>query len=272
MAETKDVAVRQEAQPPVPLEQRFEMDAGAGMEEAGMEARPTPFLRILQDLSPMVKETNSEYIAGAKTGMFVNLASRELFDGSKGVLLVPFYYRQVYCEWRPDGGGFAGEHQPKSDTVMASLRDAQGSLDLKTGDGNNLHDTRYHYCVQVFEDDPSRFDPALVALAVSQLKYSKRLMAEIMGLKFDKAGGGKFNPPSYSSIYRATTKLDKNQRGQEYWSWDFNRVKTVSNESLYEFSAKLRKDAAAGMLRADTESLEREAEGAAGADGDAGTY
>lgn len=262
MANAKDNAVVPATQAPPPaLAARMRESAGRGTEQAGMEAVPLPFLRIVQDMSPITKTTKPDFIEGAAAGMFFNTASRQLYPGSPGVLLVPFWYQQRFIEWEPDGGGFVAEHTPVSEVVMKTIARAEGKLDLLLENGNVLNDTKYHFCVQVYAEDPQRWDIVLVTLAVSQIKYSKRWTAELKNRKWWDAENKCYQPfPSYGSIYSAESFLDRNKKDQEYFSWKFSRVKDVENEGLYLFAEEQWQQAQKGMFRTDPAQFEEAAE------------
>ena len=94
---------KKEANLPSELTAMFEADAGMGMENVGSEDVKIPFLRILQDLSPQVKE-GKEYIQGAKPGMIINSVSKKLYDGRK----VSMFYDAItkeFVEWQDRGKG-----------------------------------------------------------------------------------------------------------------------------------------------------------------------
>lgn len=63
-----------------------------------------PRLKILQDLSPEVKETKAEYIPGARPGLICNEMNSKL---DTEVLFVPASFSVRYIAWRPRkaGGG-----------------------------------------------------------------------------------------------------------------------------------------------------------------------
>ena len=80
----------------LPMASMFESDAHKGMEQMGADDLALPFIRILGDLSPQVKKSKAEYVEGAEPGMLFNTVSKELYDGSKGIKVVPCYYKREY--------------------------------------------------------------------------------------------------------------------------------------------------------------------------------
>src|SRR5215469_5381139 len=66
-----------------------------------------PRLKILQPLSPEVQEGTSQYVEGAKAGMFYNTASGKLTSGQEGMIICVVAHQKQVIEWVPreEGGG-----------------------------------------------------------------------------------------------------------------------------------------------------------------------
>jgi hypothetical protein len=78
----------------------FEADAHDGMENITSDDVALPFLKVLAQLSPEL-----ETIDGAKAGMIYNTVTGDLYDGQKGIMVVPCHYERKYIEWHPRGSG-----------------------------------------------------------------------------------------------------------------------------------------------------------------------
>jgi hypothetical protein len=79
----------------------FEQDAVAGgFENMGQEDFALPFLRLLTNTSPEVGE-----VEGAMPGMIYNTVTGQLYDGKKGITVIPCAYVRQYIEWAPRGSG-----------------------------------------------------------------------------------------------------------------------------------------------------------------------
>ena len=83
----------------------FEADANEGLGQLGQEDLAIPFLRILSDTSPQVKKRDPEYVEGAEVGMLFNTLTREIYDGEKGVQVIPCSYVRQYIECEERGKG-----------------------------------------------------------------------------------------------------------------------------------------------------------------------
>ena len=59
-----------------------------------------PFLKVLGQLSPEINKRDGKYVRGAEPGMILNSVTKELFDGSKGIDVIPCFYKREYLEWQ----------------------------------------------------------------------------------------------------------------------------------------------------------------------------
>ena len=83
----------------------FEDDAAKGLGAIGQEDLALPFLKILGQLSPEVNKRDGKYVEGAEPGMIFNSVSGELYDGVKGIDVIPAFYKLEYIEWKDRGDG-----------------------------------------------------------------------------------------------------------------------------------------------------------------------
>ena len=81
----------------------FAEDADQGLGNLGHEDLALPFLKILGQLSPEVNKRDGKYVQGAEPGMIYNSVTNELFDGEKGVEVIPCHYKLEYIEWKDRG-------------------------------------------------------------------------------------------------------------------------------------------------------------------------
>lgn len=205
-------------------------DYGAGFEGADQSAFATPFLQILQKMSPLVDEDNPKHIAGAKAGMFYNTVTQQLYDGKDGLRLIPCAYKRSFVCWggREADGGFKGEFTPEQIDAMVqdgSIKVVDGRMFKPEADGtvnekksDYYADTRSHYVIIIdpITGDTSR---AILALASTQVKASRGLMTALQQRKVTGEVKGqtvKRTPPSFANIVKATTIGVSNDRGS--WS------------------------------------------------------
>ena len=138
----------------------FGDDLQQGFENMTQEDMALPFVRILGQLSPQVTDGDAKYIDGAKPGMIYNTVTSELFDGKKGIKVIPCYYKKDYPEWsdRGDGPGApVAVHSPGSPVIATGKRD--GSK-IRLPNGNYLEETASYY-VKV-QTKSGAYTPALI--------------------------------------------------------------------------------------------------------------
>ena len=75
------------------LATNFEADASAGSQNITQEDLALPFLKVLGQLSPEINKQNAKFISGAESGMIVNSVTKELYDGKKGIDVIPVHYQ-----------------------------------------------------------------------------------------------------------------------------------------------------------------------------------
>jgi hypothetical protein len=76
----------------------FEQDAQSGFENMSQDDFALPFLKLLTNTSPEVGEVD-----GALPGMVLNSVTGQLYDGKKGLMVLPVAYVRQYIEWAPRG-------------------------------------------------------------------------------------------------------------------------------------------------------------------------
>lgn len=197
----------------------FAADAGMGQENVDSKSCAIPFLTVLQGQSPQI-----ETVDGAKPGMFINTITNELY---KEVLVVPCAYQRRFIRWSPrsTGGGFKGEYNPVDveSGTLAGMSNEGGVLMMDVPAGaapfdpkglplyDHLADTRNHFVLA--QTAAGNWVPALISLASTQIKKSKRWMSLILGIELRNAAGKAFTPPSFSHIYKLTTIKEENAKG-----------------------------------------------------------
>jgi hypothetical protein len=189
---------------PFPLDIPKEFE-DAGFEGADSDAYAIPFLRILQSNSPQVNEDEESYIDGAKPGMFFNTVSRKVYG--KEVKVIPIRYKRDFVEWRPDRGGFAGNHGADPSLLEECTRNERNQDVLPNG--NVLQDTRNHF---VMIADSIEDGPMVFSLTSTGIRHSKNWMSSMVALRLEN---GK-KPPMFYSIWELRTVINENDEGKWY--------------------------------------------------------
>jgi len=207
----------------------FEADAGQGIGNLTQEDLALPFLKILGQLSPEVNKRDGKYVEGAEPGMIYNSVTSELFDGEKGLNVIPCHYKLEYIEWRDRGDGPGAPvtiHPSSSDILSQTTRGADFKDRLQNG--NYIEKTASHFVITMGET-PST---ALIAMKSTQLKISRKWNTMINQIKF-KGSKGLFTPASFSHIYNLKTVQQSNDKGT-WFGWEISKVGQVQDEAVYQ--------------------------------------
>jgi hypothetical protein len=206
----------------------FEADADKGSQNMTQEDLALPFLKVLGQLSPEVNKRDGKYVEGAEPGMILNTVTNEVFDGTKGIDVLPVFYERKYVEWQDRGEGKGAPvaiHDASSDIMSQTTRDK--SFKDRLPNGNYLENTANHYVV-VLGDSPQT---ALISMKATQLKISRKWNSIMMGIKLN-GKNGLFTPPTYSHIYNLKTVQMSNDKGT-WFGWEVSKVGPVSDQSVY---------------------------------------
>ena len=179
MANETGNVIKKEAN--LPVTGMFEQDASQGLENMDQQDLALPFLRILGQLSPQVNKRDSKYVEGAEPGMIYNTVTHELYDGTKGINVVPCYYKREYIEWQDRGEGSGAPvaiHAASSGIINEATRDSINKDRLKNG--NYLENTASYFVI-VSKDNGA--ETALITMKSTQLKVSKNWNSIMSGIK-----------------------------------------------------------------------------------------
>ena len=232
----------------------FEADANQGAQNITQDDLALPFLKVLGQLSPEVNTRNgkSKYIKGAEPGMILNTVSTELYDGAKGISVLPVFYKRQYIEWqdRGEGQGSPVHIYEAGDDIPQTTRDKSNKDRL--ANGNYLENTASHYVI-VLGDSPST---ALISMKATQLKISRKWNSMMMGIKL-QGKNGLFTPPTYSHIYTLKTVQMSNDKGT-WFGWDVSKEGPVKDKSVYDIAKQFAARVSKGEVEAKHSTDKRE--------------
>ena len=232
MSDEKQVAIKKEAGLPSSI--LFEDDAAHGFENVKTTSLALPILKLLQNASGEAQKRNQNYVDGAEPGMFLNTVTKKLYDGAKGVSVIPCHYKLEYQEWADYG---TGSNRPEniyadnSDILSKTTKDGSGKDRLENG--NYIQTTGQHYVLIVGDDGTEQ---ALVSMSSSQGKVSRKWNSMMMSISLDGKNGS-YTPPSFSHSYKLTTVLNSG-KGNQWYGYNVVKEGPVKNESLYERAKK----------------------------------
>lgn len=266
----------------------FGDDAGAGTEGASLDEQLTPFLRMLQGLSPEINPGKGEYVPGAQMGMILNTASLELFDGKAGLDVVVCAREHAYGQWIPRdlGSGFRGNLSPDDDLVRATL----ARLSKKYGASAKFKMPRYRDGrwtdepprtrdtdepvelveagqLYVLYGPPGELDAgsasrAIISMTSTAMPVYQSWFTRHNSYKWLQPDGRKLPGPIWMYRWRLTTQLTKNNKG-EFFIWalnlappaqSFREARLLPNDPLYLAGREFNQLFQQGAIKADYEA------------------
>jgi hypothetical protein len=230
----------------------LEADADKGLGNLGHEDLALPFLKILGQLSPEVNKRDGKYVQGAEPGMIYNSVTGTLYDGEKGIDVLPCHYKLEYIEWQDRGEGLGAPvaiHGSSSDIMSQTKRD--GSYKDRLPNGNYIERTASHFVI-ICGDTPTT---ALITMKSTQLKISRKWNSMMTGIKL-KGKNGLFTPASFSHVYKLKSVQQKNDKGT-WFGWEVSKVGPVEDSTLYQQA----KSFAESVSRGDVKVKHGEANG-----------
>ena len=224
----KQVAVKQEAG--LPSDALFEADAKLGFENIDQESLALPILKLLQNGSGEAQKRNANYVEGAEPGMFFNTVTRKLYDGDKGIQVIPCHYRLEYQEWADFGTGSGRPeniYPASSDILSKTTKDANGKDRLPNG--NYIQKTSQHF---VIITDSSSAETALISMYSSQSKVSRKWNSMMMSIT-KNGKDGPYTPPPFSHYYKISS-VENTGKGNQWYGYNIVKVGEVTDANVYK--------------------------------------
>jgi len=220
----------------------FEADAGQGIANIKQEDLALPFLKVLGQLSPEVNKRDAKYVEGSQPGMIINSVTNELYDGEKGIQVLPVYYKRQQIEWqdRGESKGAPVHIYDAGDDIPQTTRDKSNKDRL--ANGNYLENTVSHFVVLLGKAPTT----ALISMKATQLKISRKWNSMMMGIKM-QGKNGLFTPPTYSHIYKLKTVQQSNDKGT-WFGWDVSKVGPITDKGIYEIAKGFSNNVAKGAV------------------------
>ena len=203
--------------------------ADKGFEQMGANDLALPFLKVLGQLSPQVTQGDPAFIADARPGMIFNSVTQDLFDGQKGIEIVPCYYKLEYLEWpdRQEGANAPVNTYPADSDILSQTKRDEQNLD-RLPNGNYIQETASHFELRVEEGIPQ--ESALMSMKATQRKKSKMWNSMMRSVKEKRSDGkGFYTPAMFTQRYLLNTVLEKNAKGTWY-GWKISHVGPVQNQ------------------------------------------
>ena len=233
----------------------IEQFADEGFDNVDSKSLALPFLKVLGQLSPQVTQGDSNFIPDAKAGMIYNTVTDELYDGHKGITVIPCYYKLEYIEWKDrDKGAVApvNVYPSDSDIMTKTTRGDDGKDRLQNG--NYIEETASHYVMVV---EPDKTSTALITMKSTQRKKSKKWNSMMMSLRQQRKNGkGFFKPAPFTQKYLLATVLEKNNMGS-WFGWEISHVGVVESEEVLKAAFDFYESCKKGSVRVNHNTEEQ---------------
>ena len=211
----------------------YEGDAHAGFENVKTTSLALPILKLLQNGSGEAQKRNQNYVEGAEPGMLLNTVTKKLYDGAKGIEVIPCHYKLEYQEWADFGTGSGRPeniYDANSD-ILSKTKNEMGKDRLDNG--NYILTVGQHY---VLIRDGNSTENALISMSSSQGKVSRKCNSMMMSITLD-GKNGPYTPPSFSHKYRLTSVLNSG-KGNQWYGYNVTKVGPIEEPALYERAKK----------------------------------
>jgi len=211
----------------------YEGDAHAGFENVKTSSLALPILKLMQNGSGEAQKRNQNYVEGAEPGMPLNTVTKKLYDGAKGIEVIPCHYKLEYQEWADFGTG-SGRPENIYDAdsdILSKTKNEMGKDRLDNG--NYILTVGQHYVLVI---DGNSTENALISMSSSQGKISRKWNSMMMSITLD-GKNGPYTPPSFSHKYRLTSVLNSG-KGNQWYGYNVTKVGPVKEPALYERAKK----------------------------------
>ena len=233
----------------------IEQFADEGFDNVDSKSLALPFLKVLGQLSPQVTQGDSNFIPDAKAGMIYNTVTDELYDGHKGITVIPCYYKLEYIEWKDRDKGAVepvNVYPSDSDIMTKTTRGDDGKDRLQNG--NYIEETASHYVMVV---EPDKTSTALITMKSTQRKKSKKWNSMMMSVRQQRKNGkGFFKPAPFTQKYLLATVLEKNNMGS-WFGWEISHVGAVESEEVLKAAFDFYESCKKGSVRVNHNTEEQ---------------
>ena len=224
----------------------FVKDSGMGLENIYKEDLALPFLKLLQSGSYETKKKHAKYVEGAEPGMFYNTVTKKLYDGEKGIEVIPVYYKMTYPEWAPfEKAEGRPVHNDRGPEIMSQTTQNDRNKDM-LANGNEIIKTANHFVI-ILGNKPEK---ALMTMKTTQLKTSRQWNSLIENeFESDPSSGKSVPAPRFSRIYKLNSV--ENSGSFSWHGYSVSLLRKVDNASLYQMAKEFYGSLKRGQQKAE---------------------
>jgi hypothetical protein len=245
----------------------FDMEADAenhGQDfSAGMLLIPR--IKILQDLSPEVKETKKEFVKGARPGMIFNELYKTLDEEFE---FYPSAFTERYIAWRPrtKGGGLVDPNLTRDECEGNFTPDGIGrwignyrAPGAEEAERVEVQETPEW--IGIARSKSFEMMPVVISFPSTKVKSVREINTLINLTRRPRANGeGTFRPPAFAHGFRFRTGIEQGNEN-EWYGWVIEHIGCHPDKALDPImisearAMKLKVDE--GKVRADDSGLDR---------------
>jgi hypothetical protein len=208
----------------------FEEDAHRGFENVKDTSVALPILKLLQNGLAEGQKRNQAYIEGAEPGMLLNTVTKKVYDGSKGIDVIPCHYKLEYQEWSDFGTGTGRPEQIYPDTSDVLTKTTKDQLNKdRLPNGNYILTVGNHFVIIL---DGGSSETALICMSSTQGKISRKWNSMMMSITLN-GKNGVYTPPSFSHSYKLKTVLNSG-KGNQWYGYNVEKIGPVQDQAVYE--------------------------------------
>lgn len=175
-----------------------------------------PKLIILQAQTPFVINGGKDYVEGAMPSYIMNLGTKDVFNGQKGVFFVPCFKFHCFEERTPVSnekvrGNYVATHQPKSPVVRSAVWTVSGQRKFMAIPNGNHLDELFRYYGMLLPGGPTNFTefyPIVMEFRGMNIAVAKELNQHLINAKV-MHDGKEYQLPIWGGAYHFCTRLEQ---------------------------------------------------------------
>lgn len=231
-------------------------------EEAPQDFAPedliTPRLKVLQSGSPEVKKSNPKFVEMAAEGELFNTATKEVYSGAKGVVVIPCLFNTEWVEWIPQdaGGGMVKKWGYDETFKTAGYKEEKGKWVKKDSEGNNIREivNTANYYVLLLNIETKTANPAIITLGGTDFKKRRGWNTHIAMTEIPKPDGTFISGSKipFWNMYHITTVPESNDTNS-WFGFKIDKYKPISVlpnfKAIWEQATEFRRMVAEGKVK-----------------------
>lgn len=266
-------AVTKATEAPLPaLMGDMEADAEVHRQVFDRDMLTIPRIKILQDLSPEVKDTKAEYIPGARPGLICNEMNSKL---DTEILFVPAAFSVRYIAWRPRkaGGGLVDPNLTLEEVEANFQQEGIGSWIGMMKPSPNEEAIRVEVAqtpeyVGIAVGNGWGPMPVAISMPSTKVKSAKKIntTVELTRVESNTKPGTFFRPPMFYHQFQLKTGLESGNEN-EWFGFVIHHIgvadktNTLADDPIYNAMVKDAKDLKialeTGKAKVDDTGLEK---------------